>query len=73
MAKLPEMTPVASSMMTGFHYDPDKRDLTVQFTSGAAYRYADVSAERVAAMAENKSIGGYFSAKIRDQHKSTKL
>jgi hypothetical protein len=73
MAKLPDLTPVKSSMMTGYAYDPNTRDLTVQFTSGAAYRYADVSAEKVEAMAGNKSIGGFFSAKIRDHHSSVKL
>lgn len=73
MDKLPDLTPVKSSMMAGYAYDPNTRDLVVQFNSGAAYRYSDVSAEKVEAMAGNKSIGAYFNAKISGKHPAVKL
>lgn len=73
MADLPKLTPIESSSLNGYHYDPNSRVLTVQFSSGAHYSYDDVSAERVEALSGAKSPGGYFAAKIRDQHKATKL
>lgn len=73
MAKHPEFTPIKSSMMSGVHYDPATRELTVQFSGGSVYRYDDVSAERVETMMGNKSPGGYFTASIKGLHPATKL
>lgn len=73
MSKLPNFTPIKSSAMTGFHHDPTSRVLTVQFNGGRAYSYADVPVEKVQAMIENKSPGGYFSSNIKDRHAATKL
>lgn len=69
----PEMTPIKSSMMSGYAYDPNTRDLHIEFRPGSVYTYHDVSAEKVEAMREAKSPGGYFSAKIKPNHKVTKL
>ncbi len=73
MAKHPEFTPVKSSMMTGHHYDPNTRALTVQFTGGSVYRYDDVSADKVATLAESASPGSFFTSKIKGLHPATKL
>lgn len=71
MSKLPPMTSVSSSAMTGFHYDPASRALTVQFRGGGAYSYAGVSAARVQAMQDAPSLGGYFAAHIKPKHPAT--
>jgi hypothetical protein len=73
MSKHPTFTPIKSSMMKGYHYDPASRVLTVQFHGGSPYAYADVPAERVAAMTGGKSAGSYFAACIKPQHAPTKL
>lgn len=71
--KQPEMTPIESSLFDGYQYDPDSRDLTLHFKNGGVYRYADVSADKVAAFAESASPGRFYSAKIKANHTSEKL
>lgn len=73
MPKHPEMTPIKSSAMQGYAYDPTSRTLHVEFRPGSVYAYADVSAEKVEAMMGNQSPGSYFAANIRNTHKATKL
>lgn len=73
MVDLPKLTPIESSSLNGYHYDPNSRVLTVQFSSGAHYSYDDIPIEKVEALTGNKSPGGYFAANIRDRHKATKL
>lgn len=70
--KLP-MTPVTSSAIDGFHHDPQTSRLTVRFKSGAHYEYDGVPLEKVQAMSEAASPGGFFSAKIRDRYQGKKL
>lgn len=73
MAKIPEMTPIKSSAMTGYHYDPTTRELHVEFRPGSIYRYEGVTAEKAEAMMGNQSPGSYFAANIRNTHKATKV
>lgn len=74
MAQQPELTPIESTALSGYHYDADSRRFTVQFTgTGRRYVYDDVPAEKVEAFRENKSPGAYFASKIKPQHKATKL
>lgn len=73
MAKHPEFTPVKSSMLSGYAYDPDTRILHAQFKNGSVYTYVDVPAERVATMAENASPGSYFNSQIKGQYGGKRL
>lgn len=66
-------TPITSSMLSGYHYDPDSRVLTVRYTSGAEYAHDDVSAEKVHALEGNVSPGRFFNAHIRDNHPGRKV
>lgn len=68
MAKHPEFTPVRSSAIDGFHYDPATRNLHLRFTSGKVYVAREVSLERVQAFSENLSKGRYFNDQIRPFH-----
>lgn len=73
MSKAPELTPLKSSALSGYHYDPQTRTLTVQYSNGGVYAYADVTAEKAEAFSGAASPGGYFAAKIRNNHAATKL
>lgn len=73
MTKHPEFTPLKSSMMKGYHYDPASQVLTAQFHGGLPYAYAGVPQAKVDAMLAAPSSGSYFAANIRSAHKATKL
>ena len=66
-------TPIESTALSGYSYDGTTRKLQIKYKNGGEYTYHDVSAERVEALREAKSPGGYFAAKIRNQHKATKI
>ena len=55
-----------SSVIRAFHYDPQTRELQVEFTSGRCYRYLAVPPETAAAMRGAFSKGSYFNRHIRD-------
>ena len=66
-----EMTPIVSRSgnLRGGHYDPATQKLTVQFQSGAAYRYdcpPDLAREFMATWPIDESSGKFFHAKIRN-------
>ena len=75
MPKPPDLTklPRESSVVHGYHYEPNTRDLHVQFPSGDIYRYRDVPMEKVASMLETESPGRYFGAKIRGFYNGKKV
>lgn len=68
-----KFTPIKSSMMSGYHYDPASQALTVQFSGGKAYAYADVPQAKVDAMTAHNSAGTYFAASIKPHHGATPL
>lgn len=72
-SKLPNFSPIESSMFEGYHYDPNTRSLTMKYKNGAVHRYADVTHEKVEAMAGSISPGTYFNKKIKGLHESTKI
>lgn len=72
MADLP-MTPLKSSMLSGYSYDPTSRRLIVEFNNGGRYAYEDVDAAKVETLAGNKSPGSFFSSRIKGLHPATKL
>ena len=60
-----ELTPVESSNIAAIGYDDNNLKLTVRFTNGATYDYADVPVEVGQNFFEAESIGKYFFANIR--------
>lgn len=73
MSKHPELTPLKSSAIKGFHYDPDSRVLFVQFPSGDVYRHEDVGIDKVDAMTQAASPGAYYNAKMAGRHGARKV
>jgi hypothetical protein len=65
------VTPVKSSNIAAV--DHDGQHTTVQFKSGAMWRYADVPADKHESMVNAASVGGYFAQHIRPNHDGTRL
>ena len=65
------MTPVKSSNIAAVGHDG--QHTTVQFKSGAVWRYADVPADKHEAMVNAASVGGFFAANIKNAHKGERL
>lgn len=70
---MPDLTPLKSSAVNGYAYDPQSRQLTVEFKSGGRYVYDDVPIERVTAFAGSASPGSFLAKKIQSQYRATKL
>lgn len=66
-------TPIESTMLEGFHHDPDSRVLTVKYRNGATYQHDDVGAEKVEALQGAASPGRFFNDKIRNNHPGRKI
>ncbi len=73
MHKLPQMTPMTSSVISGHHYDPGTQALHIAMKNGATYRYDGVPLEKAEAFAGNASPGGYFGKRIKGLYPATKL
>ena len=56
-----------STVIRAFRYDPERRELDIEFTSGRCYRYLGVPPETAAAMRGAFSKGSYFNRHIRDK------
>jgi hypothetical protein len=57
---------VASEVLRGVGYDPDRNILELEFTSGEVYRYFDVPPELHVGLMTADSHGAFFAAHIRD-------
>lgn len=74
-----ELTKVKSSLISGVHYDAEKKVLSVEFLrrqnegQRRIYQYQDVPPEKVKEMLADKSVGGYFLAKIKPDYKFTRI
>ena len=68
MTKIPELTPIESSMFSGHHYDPTTREMTVQFKNGAIHVYDDVPMEKHEAFTGSASPGKYFNDRIKQMY-----
>lgn len=67
-----DFTSVESSAISGYHYDPNSKVLSVKFNSGAAYEYTDVPPQTVQIVFNpESSIGAKFGRLIRNifQHR----
>jgi hypothetical protein len=73
MTDIPPLVPIESSMFSGHHYDPQTRQMTVQFKNGAVHIYDDVPLEKHVAFTENASPGRYFNERIKSQYASRKI
>lgn len=54
-------------------YDPSTKNMTIEFTSGAKYRYQDVEQKVFDEFKIADSVGTYFYTKIRRNYKSERL
>lgn len=67
-----EFKPITSSNLKAAAYDAAKQELTVEFKSGAKYRYPEVSENLYRRFEANfdgkdgRSAGKFFHAEIRD-------
>lgn len=73
MSKIPDLTPIKSSMFSGHHYNPQTRQMTVQFKNGAVHIYDDVPMEKHEAFTLNQSPGRYFNDRIKSNYVSRKV
>ena len=62
-----------STVIHRFDYAPDRRELTIEFTTGRRYVYADVPEDEVKAMRSAFSKGRYFNARIRDRYRCREI
>jgi len=56
-----------STAIQRFDYAPERRDLTVTFTTGRVYVYRDVPAEVAERFRAAFSKGRFFNTRIRDR------
>ena len=68
-----EREPIRSRSLVSVGYDPDTKELDVEFRSGAVYRYENVPAAFHVALLEGKSPGRFFAYHIRDAFPWTAL
>jgi hypothetical protein len=63
-----ERKPVESSNIESVGYDKATKVLEVKFKSGSVYQYTNVPPEKHKALVEADSVGGYFSANIKEHY-----
>lgn len=66
-------TPVKSSNIESWGYDPEERVLEVRFKTGALHRFADVPQGAADAMNEADSVGSFFARSIRPFFKGERV
>lgn len=62
------MTPLNSSNLRGFDYEPRSRMLKITFQSGRTYVYNDVPQDVVDGLESAESPGKYFNSSIKDTY-----
>lgn len=67
------MTPVKSSNIEAVGYDIVEQKLTVRFKGGATHCYEGVPPKKHRELMAADSVGSYFHANIRNDHKSSKV
>lgn len=66
MSKDKPMTERASSMIAAHHYDPDNRELTLDFKNGGRYVVEEVAADKFAGFEHAQSPGRFFLDNMRN-------
>jgi hypothetical protein len=64
---------VSSSSLVSVGYDPERRELEIQFVSGSIYRYFGVLPFAYEALMHAASKGRHFNEKIRDRYRFLRL
>jgi hypothetical protein len=64
----PEMTYVDSSNVVAIGYDPDTRELYVEFKGESTYVYSDVPEEAYTELCEADSKGSYLNREIKPNY-----
>ena len=73
MRKIPDLTPVQSSMASHAHYDPERQELHVKMKNGTVYRYDGVPVDKGHTVMGAASFGKSLNDHILGNHPSTKL
>lgn len=74
-----ELTKVKSSLISGVHYDAEKKVLSVEFLRKQSeerrsiYSYSDVPPEKYEAMMKAESIGSHFLKFIKPNHQFVRV
>ena len=66
------MPALLSSNLASVSYDPESREMTIAFKSGAVYHYADVDEGTYDGLLAAPSPGKFFASEIRDAFSFTK-
>lgn len=66
-------TPLHSSVLAGFRYDPDRQQLWLRFRGGDLYVYQMVPATVIQALIDAPSQGRYFNTVIRGRFSVRRL
>lgn len=68
----PAITPVKSSNVEGYHYDPTAKALHIKFKTGKTYEYAGVEPHDIDALTKAESFGSHVSKHIIPKFKVSK-
>jgi len=68
-----KLTPLVSSNLDGYAYDPVALKLIIAFKSGRHYLYDDVPQVEIDGMLDAASKGSYFSKNIRNAYNFTDM
>lgn len=61
-----------SSNIRGFGYDPDTKELTIQFHRSRSYTYSGVGKAMWIELKDADSVGKFFALRIKDVYPFTK-
>lgn len=68
-----KLIPTNSTAITGHDYNPDTRELTVQYRNGATHAYSEVPLEKYAAFTGSASPGRFVAKKVKPIHAGRKV
>lgn len=71
--KHPPLSPLKSSAITGYHYDPATETLHLGFASGGVHSYGGVDPKKAASLAQADSVGSFFHKHIWGVHPDKKV
>ena len=57
--------PLSSSNLDAYKFDPESRELLIQFHGGRVYRYYNIDQSLADGLGSASSPGGYFHANLR--------
>ncbi len=67
---IPRSMPVVSSNISEIGYDPEKKELTVEFRT---YKYENVKPRQAKELVKSDSYGKYFQSKIKGKYPTTRI